>query len=194
MFSPVWSVLALCFAMILAGCGGGSAGQVTRALAMPPDVEKRHAAMDEFGRRLHAALRAGRPLAILLDDDQVRRLLESDAATRFAARRAAIGSRLGNGPRIASALAETRYLGVCLQDSRDSTPDEWGLRTAGWTFRRVLLVARRPGGRRVALWIDGVFVYTDRGFGALDLERMEDPRWEHSDLELAACDMATSLN
>ncbi len=33
-------------------------------------------------------------------------------------------------------------------------------------------------------------MFSDAGFGALDLERVETPRWEHSDLELAPCDMA----
>jgi hypothetical protein len=59
-----------------------------------------------------------------------------------------------------------------------------------WTIERVLVIGIRPGGRRIAAWIEGTFVYTDAGIGALDLERVEQPRWEHSDLELAPCDFA----
>lgn len=177
----------------LLGCGAATGSRrATQPSAMPAERTARHEAMDDLGRRLHAALVAGRPADILLGDDELRRVLTSDVATRFAARRAAVGVRLGEGGRFASALAETSYLGVCLQDARDRD-DHLGLRSPGWTVRRILLAARRPGGRRIALWVEGVFVYTDNGFGAIDIERVEDPRWEHSDLELAPCDMATSL-
>jgi hypothetical protein len=177
------------------GCGGGSRAHATMAVPMPHEVADRQVAMDEFGRRLHAALLAGRPIDVLLGDDEIRRVLTSENATRVAARRAAIGVRLGHTRQLASSLAHTEYLGVCLQDARDeANTGPIGLRNVGWTFRRVLLAAQRPGGRRVALWVDGLFVYTDNGFGALDLERVEDPRWEHADLELAPCDMSTALH
>lgn len=179
----------------LAGCGSSGARRATTTLPMPAEVPARHEAMDELGRRLHVALAAGHPEHVMLGDDELRALLGSTAATRVAARRAAIGVRLGgDAQRLTIALDGTTYLGVCLQDARDEPGDATlGLRATGWVFRRVLLAAARPGGRRVALWIDGVFVFTDAGFGALDLERVEDPRPEHSDLELAPCDMATSL-
>jgi hypothetical protein len=65
-----------------------------------------------------------------------------------------------------------------------------GLQADGWIFDRFLLIGRRPSGRRIAAWVEGVFVYTDAGFTALDLERVEEPRWEHSDLEIAPCDLS----
>jgi hypothetical protein len=161
---------------------------------MPDEVADRHAAMDELGRRLHAALAAGAPSDVLLGDDEIRLVLASDAATRVAARRAGLSVRLGSVRGLAASLAGTSYLGVCLQDAHDEDPSgSLGLRADGWVFRRVLVAARQPAGRRVALWVDGTFVFTDAGFGALDLERVEEPRWEHSDLELAPCDMATTL-
>lgn len=186
-FVVVWALLALA-----CGPSGALAHRATTPLPMPGESSDRHAAMDAFGRRLHAALVAGHPDDVLFGDDELRTLMGGEAATRVAARRASLSVRLGTSPRVALALAHTEYLGVCLQDARDDDP-ALDLRAPGWTFRRVLLAAQQPGGRRTALWVDGVFVFTDGGFGALDLERVEDPRWEHSDLELAPCDMATRL-
>lgn len=176
---------------LLIGCGA-SRPHATMPMPMPQELRERHIAMDELGRRLHAALIAGRPADVLLGDDELRRLMSSEAATRLAARRASISIRIGRSGRAAGALARTEYLGVCLQDARGDDP-ALGLRGEGWTFRRILVAARQPAGRRIALWVDGIFLFTDNGFGALDLERVEDPRWEHSDLEIAPCDMATSL-
>ncbi|MDQ3037815.1 MAG: hypothetical protein M3Y87_35805 [Myxococcota bacterium] len=191
----VCSLLLACLSVSGTACGGSRARSATTPLPMPADVASRHAAMDAFGRRLHAALAAGRPIDVLLGDDELRVLLAGSAATRVAAHRAAIGMRVGDDTaRLTLALEGTEYLGVCLQDARDE-PDgaTLGLRAPGWVFGRVLVAARRPGGHRIALWIDGVFVFTDAGFGALDLERIEAPRPRHSDLELAPCDMATNL-
>lgn len=177
--------------IVLVGCGS-SVPRATTPRPMPEDTEDRHDAMDAFGRQLHAALIAGRPTDVMFGDDELRLLMSSSAATRVAARRASITVRLGRVGRAADGLAHTEYLGVCLQDSRGDDP-ALGVRGEGWTFRRVLVAARQPAGRRIALWVDGVFLFTDDGFGALDLERVEDPRWEHSDLEIAPCDMATQL-
>lgn len=191
--SRAW--IAALAAVLVAGCGGGGPPHATTPLSMPSDVAARHAAMDAFGRRLHAALAAGRPTDVLLGDDELRAVLTSEPATRVAAHRATLGVRVGGDTaRLTIALRDTAYLGVCLQDARDE-PDgaTFGLRAPGWVFRRVLLAAQHPSGRRVALWIDGLFLFTDAGFGALDLERIEDPRPGHSDLELAPCDMATNL-
>ena len=50
-----------------------------------------------------------------------------------------------------------------------------------------------PTGRRVAAWVEGVFIQTDGGFVAIDLHRVEDPRCEHTDLEIAPCDMEAGI-
>lgn len=187
--------LALLLSVSIAACGGPRARSATTPLPMPTDIASRHEAMDAFGRRLHAALAIGRPIDVLVGDDELRSLLAGSSATRVAAHRASIGLRIGDDPaRLTLALEGTEYLGVCLQDARDE-PDgaTLGLRAPGWVFGRVLVAARRPGGHRIALWVDGVFVFTDAGFGALDLERIEAPRPRHSDLEIAPCDMATNL-
>lgn len=186
------ALVALALALASCGPSGRHAGTT---LAMPEDLDARHLAIDELGERLHAALVAGAPLNVLLGDDELRALLSSESASRVAARRVAVRSRIGDADRVATLLAGTTYLGACLQDARDEPASgTLGLRADGWTFRRVLVAARIPGGRRIGTWIDGTFVLTDIGFGALDLERVEDPRWEHSDLDIAPCDMATALH
>lgn len=179
------------WATIAIACAAAPHGAMT-PLPMPAATDARHDAMDAFGRRLHAALTAGRPTDVLFGDVELRQLCDGSAATRIAARRGGPSLRVGAQPAVAQGLAHTEYLGVCLQYARDDD-DAVGLESPGWTFRRVLLAARLPGGRRTALWVDGLFVFTDSGFGALELERVEAPRWEHSDLELAPCDMATTL-
>ena len=185
------ALFALVLALAPCGCGP-THRHATTPVALPEDVEARHAAMDELGRRLFAALADGRPEDALLGDDELRLVLEPQAATRLAARRATLGLRLGEHD--FSALSATTYLGVCLEDAHDEPPGgPLGLRATGWTFQRILVAGRQTAGRRVAFWVEGTFLFTDAGFGALDLERVESPRWEHSDLELAPCEMATAL-
>lgn len=189
---------ALLLTLAVGACEGAhnQARRPTTPRVMPDEVPARHAAMDAFGERLFAALAAGRPLDVVLGDDELRALLDGPAATRVAAHRATLGVRVhGDATHLVRALSGSHYLGVCLQDARDEpAAGPLGLRSDGWTFRRVLVAAERPGGRRIALWVDGLFVFTDAGFGALDLERVESPRPEHSDLEIAPCDMATRLH
>lgn len=161
---------------------------------MPDDMDARHALMDAFGRRLHAALIAGDATRVMVGDDELRALLAGEDATRTGARRLTVGSRLLEPELVARQLTGTTYLGVCLQDAHDEgTHGPLGLRAEGWVFSRILLAASRPGGGRIATWIDGNFVLTDAGFVALDLEHVEAPRWEHSDLEIAPCDLRTRL-
>jgi hypothetical protein len=65
-----------------------------------------------------------------------------------------------------------------------------GLRRSGFVFERGLLIGREAGGGQLAGWVEGVFVLTERGFVALEIERVEPPRRDHSDLELAECELA----
>ena len=132
---------ALLGAASLGACGG--APPPLAPMPVPGDGEVRTRAIDETGQRIYAALARGAPTDLLVDDVGLRGLLDSQAATRFAALRVGISARLG--------------------------------------------------GRRVASWVEGAFVYTREGFRALDLTRVEVPRWEHADLELAACDMEVGI-
>ena len=87
------------------------------------------------------------------------------------------------------------FAGFCAQGAREEAPRAGlGLTHAGWVLERILLVAR--GGAAAAgsaSWVEGDFVYTDRGWRVLSLRRVETPRRQHSDLELAPCDVEAGL-
>ncbi len=88
------------------------------------------------------------------------------------------------------AFAETEFSGLCVLRSREEAAHaESGLDLPGWVFDRALVVGDR-GGRRLGAWLEGTFVYTDHGIFALDLARVEEPRSQHSDIELVQCDQA----
>lgn len=161
---------------------------------MPDSRDVRHVALERFGRELLTSLQEGSPTRLLFDVDEIRVLQEPTAATRSTTRRASLSFPLAAARSARRELADTAYLGLCVQDARDE-PERGplGLRRPSWTFRRILLAAKQPSGHRIALWLDGVFVFTDVGFGILDLERIEDPRWEHSDLDILPCDMVVGI-
>jgi hypothetical protein len=178
-------------ALLVAGCGGTSPAGATRCLVAPETREARSEAIDAFGRRAWAALTEGAPQGVLFDDLELRALLDAAGATRFSARRITLTSRLGGTSELPARTSGAEYAGVCLQGARvEDAGGVLGLQRPGWIFARALVIGRRPGGQRVASWLEGAFVYSDAGFRALDLERVEAPRWEHSDLELAPCDFA----
>ena len=150
--------------------------------------------MDQTGQRIYGALARGAPTDLLVDDVGLRSLLDSQAATRFAALRVGTSARVSVQLEDFQSLRDARYGGVCLQASRlEPAGSSLGLRADGWVFDRALVMGHQPGGRRVASWVEGSFVYTREGFRALDLTRVEVPRWEHADLELASCDMEVGI-
>ena len=184
----VWVVL-------LVACGASStevARVPTVPRAMPPEASEREAVLVELGRRLYAHLAEGSPHAILFGDETLTELLEPDAAVR--ARAVRVAPLYAHAERLAL-LQEAQPDSLCIQGGAEARRGDppFSLRGAAWTFERALVSGRRPGGRRVALWVEGTFVLTDRGFGAIGLRRVEDPRWEHSDLELATCDVRVEL-
>ena len=155
----------------------------------PEPAEQRHAALAELGQRLFDAYRGRRLAGALLASDALAEVLDPVASQRVLARRVAIGTRLG--AQSPGAFVGTSFVGICAQGSRELRAGEPpGLLAPAWVVERVLIVAERPGGSRVAAWVEGPFVYTRDGFGVVDLRRVEDPRWEHSDLEIATCDVA----
>jgi hypothetical protein len=183
----------------LAACGGAGAAVApspsregpTTPRPAPEDSDARQGAIDAFGRRAWDAMKAGDPGRLVFDDLVLRELLDSAAASRLSARRLSLAQRIGSTDDLPTLLDDAEYAGVCAQGARDEEEGGvLGLRAPGWTLERVLVIGTRPGGRRIAAWLEGLFVFTDAGFGALDLERVEEPRWEHSDLEIAPCDVA----
>lgn len=185
-----WRALAL---TLLTACGATPAPTgPTTPVGIPDTVDARNLAIDQLGHRAWAAMSAGDPRALLYADTDLDVLLDSGATARVAARRLALDERLAIDPAaLRSPLATAEYAGICLQGAR-AVPagGPIGLVADGWVFDRLLIIGRRPTGRRVAAWIEGIFVYSDAGFGAIDLERVEEPRWEHSDLEIAPCDLS----
>jgi hypothetical protein len=177
----------------LVACGGGTARVEPSAVRAVPSVRtQRESALQEIGRRIFAATKGARPRDLVFDDLALRTLLESEAASRYSLARDLSAERLGM--RDLAELDDTRYAGICIQDARLEPPNTFiGLREPGWVFARALVLAVRPGGRRIGWWVEGTFVYTDIGFGAVALQRIEPPRWEHSDLDIAPCDMEVGI-
>jgi len=159
---------------------------------LPPQGDARDAVVARFGERLFAALAAGAPGDLLYDDEAVAVLLTPESATRVRALRA---TRVDADPAQLRRFAETEYLGVCLQGARhEPAHGSVGAVAPTWVVGRALVVGRKPNGQRLGAWVEGTFVYSNVGFGAVDLRRVESPRWEHSDLEIATCELSVGLH
>lgn len=180
--------------LILLGCGGGGTAQVEHTLRFPDAREERDGAIAETGRRMYRLLRTARPERLLLDDEELSRLLEPNAASQARALRPGVSQRLNVESARFRALDNAEFSGICLQGAREEPANgRLGLLEPAWVFARALVVGTQPGGRRLASWVEGAFVYTNEGFQAIALTRVEPPRWEHSDLELTTCDMEVGL-
>ncbi|MFW5875646.1 MAG: hypothetical protein ACOCXM_02800 [Myxococcota bacterium] len=190
---PVLGLLVAC-----GGAGGVAAPEQPTgpATAMPVPDERgvRNRALERLGKRIYRALARGDVKSLLLDDLAFRRLLAPEAATRASAWRTGVRTRLAMRREAFEVLEAAAYVGVCVQGSRlEPAGSPVGLREPGWVLDRVLVAGEKPGGSRLAAWVEGSFLYTDAGFGAISLDRVEEPRWEHSDLDLAPCDMEVGI-
>jgi hypothetical protein len=147
-------------------------------------------ALARFGARLYAALARGKPLEVVFDDAALHRLLVPEAERIALARRARTPGPLRLPETERALWAQARYAEICIQQGRaEPRAGTLGLRAPGFVFERALLVGHEPGGGALAAWVEGEFLHTDAGFGALTLERIETPRRDHSDLELAVCEL-----
>jgi len=175
---------------LLLACGGQTANTDNGEIS--DDDRSQRAAIDALGHELYDAIIASAPLRVLAEDAVVREVVDDDAADRYGALRLAVASRVGEvAPH---AFVDTEYAGICLQGlRREAEGGPVGLRREGWVFDRALIVAVQPRGQRVAAWVEGVFAKTGNRFVAIDLHRVEDPRWEHSDLEIAHCDVQIGM-
>jgi len=187
----VGSVLAVA---ILSACGAAAAPLCTQTV--PTAASDREAAIHALGRTLFGALRDGAPERALLDDLALRSVLDGTGASRANAIRQTTGPELRAGRRaLTLALRDTTYVGICLQRSSVEAPGgALGLRADAWVVERALIVAQHPRAGTLAGWVEGSFVFTSRGFGAIAIDRVEPPRPAHSDLEMASCDMAAGLD
>lgn len=155
-----------------------------------PHAGAADAALSAFGARLHAALEQGQPGRVLLDGDGLSRVLLPQAEAQLLAQRAPLRAPGYMADGQGSPWTGSYYAEICVQQGREEPEGgPLGLRAPGFVFERALLVGREAGGGAIAAWVEGVFVYTDAGFYALTLERVETPRRDHSDLELAVCEL-----
>jgi hypothetical protein len=187
-------VIVIVIALGALACGGGA--DETADVREPSDIRGDGPPAPEtlraIGQRMYDAIAGGHPERLLLDDAAMRRLVDPEAGERFAALRLGVGTRIGDVSPLA--FEGTEYIGVCVQGARrEAAAGPHGLRTPSWIFERALVASRTSSGRRVAAWVEGVFVETADGFVGLDLHSVEDPRWEHTDLEIAPCDMEVGI-
>jgi hypothetical protein len=184
----------LALALALAGCAGVPPPAALRPAPLPEEPQARQLALGQIGRQLYAAVVEGQPERLLVDDLELRSVLESEAATRVAAIRAR-----GSAPGLAAAEMRssyygTTYQGVCFDRARfEPAGSNLGLRVGGFVFDRALVVALQPDGGSIASWLEGTFVGTGDQVVALILSRVEAPRREHSDLAILQCDQADGL-
>lgn len=181
---------AVCALLVLLSACGSSQSGPTRTLPLPEAPAVREEAFHEVGRRAFDALVTGATQPLLLEDDALRALLSPEAANHASALRVSASLAFEVDEQAAATLAEASYSGVCVQHAQLSPAGPpLGLRRPGFTFDRVLVIGREPGGGQVAAWVEGSFVYTDRGFFAVALQRLSSPRRDHADLDLAPCDL-----
>jgi len=177
-------------ACLLAACASASGAPSPRAL--PDDSLERDRVLARFGERLYGAVATGHLEEVVASDRARDALLKPEAAQRTSLELASgKGADAAVAPSDRAVWGSARYAGLCIQSGRLELPSgALGLSKAGFVFERGLLIGREPAGGELAGWVEGVFVLTEEGFVALEIERIEPPRRDHSDLELAVCELA----
>jgi hypothetical protein len=171
----------------IALCGCASSTPAFEPRVLPSSARERDGLLASFGERLYVSLTDGHLERVLADTRAREAILKPDVSGRPA--RSVSPSSITPAER--SLWGSARYAGLCVQSGRtEYTFGTLGLRKNAFVFERGLLIGREPGGGDLAGWIEGVFVLTQRGFVALAIERIEPPRRDHSDLELAECEIA----
>jgi hypothetical protein len=186
-FRRALPAFSLAMAGLLAACATSALPPAAREL--PSDARERDRMLATFGRQLYRALASGHLDGVIADDRARDALLRPEVARRSSRSLAAGQYDPAAGER--ELWGSARYSGLCVQSGRTEPPaGVVGLRRSGFVFERGLLIGREAGGGELAGWVEGVFVLTEQGFVALEIERVETPRRDHSDLELAECELA----
>lgn len=180
-------------AVFLSACGGSQTPATSlgpeRSLTAPSDSAERAQALQQFAERAFRTLQHGHAVELVFDEVALGRLLNSPSATRAGGQRRSMPAASGMAPRQFELLRDARFDGACFQGLHDEAEGSVvGLLQPGWMFERVLLVGSEPTGR-LAIWLEGEFLWTDQGFGAISIQAVEAPRRNHADLELAVCDV-----
>lgn len=182
-----------CSLALLVSCGSAPP---PRSRALPEETEVRDAAVMALGSELWGSLLAADAFATLATDEELAELVDSAGTTRLRLRRPGIHARIGEMVHgLPARLEGATYAGICAQDAHDEPRGgALGMQERTWVIGRVLVAGHIPGGsRRIALWVDGPFAYDGERFVALEISDIEEPRWEHSDLELGVCDLSEGL-
>lgn len=149
-------------------------------------------ALDDLGRRLYTAVTLGLWEEVLFNDTALEAVLQpvSVLAIRQLESQPTFHRAVVLSSEQRRLWAGARYAGLCIQQGRlEPASGPLALRAPGFVVARALLIGREPGGGAIAGWVEGDFVHTDVGFGALDIEHVETPRRDHADLELQVCEL-----
>lgn len=180
----------VCVACVLlsVGCAAALRAPLTPR-PLPSQNAERDRLLANFGQRLYSAMRTGELKRVLINPQRRAEMLRPEVVDRMVHGRSADASALPPAER--ALWREGSYAGLCVQSGRLELPfGVVGLKTKGFLFERGLLIGREPGGGALAGWVEGVFVLTNAGFVAIAIQRIEPPRRDHSDLELAECELA----
>jgi len=187
-------LVMLCLSVaFVAGCGGSRAP--IAPLAMPLDSDTRRSSLGELGRTLFEGLRDGTPNNCFASASELEALIVPEVRFRLERERAESLERVSAARVFRRDWAQARFVGFCAQGAREELAQQsLGLVSGGWVLERILVVADLGEGRpRSAAWLEGGFVYTAQGWKALNIRRIEAPRVQHADLELAPCDVESGL-
>ena len=161
---------------------------------MPPDRQQRQEALGDLAKLLFRAVVEATVEPVLYTIADLPKILDPGAVERIKALRLGLGSRVSLDPERHGRFAETTLYGLCVLGARVENPGgDVGVSQPAWVIERALLVGERGGGQRLGAWFEGTFVHSNVGLRAIDLRRVEVPRWEHADLELVRCDMQVGL-
>jgi hypothetical protein len=180
--------LAAVFLLVCLACGA----RPVQPRIPPNDTSVWRDSLDDLAAALFAALRAGRLEPVLVRRSELDRLLTLDGQMIVAREREeqALSLSLAGAAR---AWSTSTYQGFCAQEAHaERGGSAYGLRDDAWVVQRLLVVARRGRGRTAA-WVEGRFFYSDRGWLALSVGRIEPPRSYHTDLEVAPCDVERGI-
>jgi hypothetical protein len=178
---------------LLMACGAGRPAIAPEG--MPVDATVRRASLSELGKQLFDGLRTGGLRACFASPGEIDALIVPEARFRLERERAESVERVDSTGSFRSDWALASYGGFCAQGAREEAAgNSLGLTRPGWVLDRILVVADLGEGRaRSASWLEGAFVYTAYGWKALSFRRIEPPRRQHADLELAPCDVESGL-
>ena len=182
----------VCLLALHVGCGGAAAVPPRPAL-LPSDQVERRESIDRLARALFSAIQAQSPEQVLVAPAELDQLLPTSTRSRIEQERRHTGAQLTALPGRAAVWSGASYAGFCAQGAREEPPGgSLGLIEAAWLLDRLLVVADLGNGRS-ASWVEGRFLFTDQGWRALSLSRVEAPRAGHSDLDLAPCDVEQGI-